>query len=225
MKKTLIVLLAVMFAVGFMFAGNSAEATVVGTAHDFSATGANGWGGTSTQVCVYCHHPHQGGGAAGAELLWNMSSESLAAYATYGTGGGYITLNGVPADVDAATAPRSFLCLTCHDGVIAPASLFAEPMDSAVGDDSVPIAPVGQYNLGITLEDDHPVNIALNDDPAIASEAIVNGPYPIFGGKIQCATCHDVHDGTATVGTGVAFMRSLTWMDQSEICLVCHLDK
>jgi predicted CXXCH cytochrome family protein len=39
---------------------------------------------------------------------------------------------------------------------------------------------------------------------------------PLFDGKMQCATCHDVHDNTSSR----PFLRAST--TGSEICLACH---
>jgi predicted CXXCH cytochrome family protein len=39
---------------------------------------------------------------------------------------------------------------------------------------------------------------------------------PLFDGKMQCATCHDVHDNS----TYRPFLRAST--TQSALCLACH---
>ncbi len=218
MKKTFIVLAAVMFVVGLMFAGNAA-AGVIGTDHDLS-----GQMGTSTQqVCVFCHHPHRGTDVVD-DLLWNFGGIQTQ-FATYNSTTN-VTIDGTTEDVDATTAPRSYLCLACHDGDIAAGALIAAPGDGVGENVDGTGAPALSANLGTTLEDDHPVNITIAGDANMATENDVTAAgLPIFTGKVQCATCHDVHDTTITSGTGVAFMRSLTWMVDSEICTICHLNK
>ena len=38
---------------------------------------------------------------------------------------------------------------------------------------------------------------------------------PLFGGKVQCATCHDAHDNTASP----FLVKANT---NSDLCLTCH---
>ncbi len=223
MKKTFIVLAAVMFVVGLMFAGNAA-AGVIGTGHDFSAAGPGDLGSATAQVCVFCHHPHRGTDVVD-DLLWNFGGIQTR-FATYNSTTN-ATIDGTTEDVDAATAPRSYLCLACHDGIIAANALIAVPGDTGDNTDGLGGEPTGSANLGTTLEDDHPVNITLSGDANMATIGAVTaaGGLPIYNLRVQCATCHDVHDTAITSGTGVAFMRTNDWMTNSKICTTCHLNK
>ena len=245
MKKTMILAIVIVFAFGMFIVGGS-DAKVTGSFHDFSA-GSLAWiyngaaggdilGTGSTQVCVFCHHPHRTVLASiwTNEVLWNLSAASIPSYATYNSTTSE-TINGVALDVSATSGLRSYLCLSCHDGTIATGALIALPRDKGT---NVTNALTMQWgNLGTTLEDDHPVNITVddtNDAGLLAPADIILADLPLYGASfdtIQCSTCHDVHDngtagaGGSTASTGVQFMRLNVWATDSAICVVCHINK
>ncbi len=242
MKKTMILAIVIVFAFGMFIVGGS-DATVTDSFHDFSA-GSLAWtyngaaggdilGTGSEQVCVFCHHPHRTVLASiwTNEVLWNLSAASTASYATYNSTTSE-TINGVTTNVSATSGLRSYLCLSCHDGTIATGALIALPRDKGT---NVTNALTMQWvNLGTTLEDDHPVNITvddINDTGLEAPVTIVTTGLPLYGASfdvIQCSTCHDVHDNGetgSTQSTGVQFMRLNAWATNSAICVVCHINK
>jgi hypothetical protein len=239
MKKLIIIAMAMVLCLGL---AGIASATIVNSLHDFSNNAANpsktndGLGTSTGQVCVFCHHPHRGAdgtNGAGDALLWNMNSVSAASFDVY-NGVATFDANSSSAAVT-SSAPQSFLCMTCHDGAIAVGSLVQKPRDGTktTADWWLDAAANGAADLGATLADDHPVNFTYAD--AVAGGGIqtnvantVTGAstneYPLFGGTMQCATCHDVHAGTTTVdSSGIQFMRGDT--AASEICVDCHTDK
>lgn len=235
MRKVLVLVLAMILVIamaGFAFAGISASA------HDlvsgpFAAGTTLTLGTGTTQLCVFCHHPHRGVSATSPDaLLWNMDDFSLASYPTYAQSGSInATDPGTAADI---TAPQTYLCMACHDGSIGTGALVTKPYD---GTDITG----GPYNLsaeaalGATLEDDHPVNFtyptADNNIQAVMVGTWVDGAvstnnYPLFSSKMQCATCHDVHAGltdSQSSSSNLDFMRGD--IVGSEICLDCHLNK
>lgn len=245
MKKFLVFALALILVVGF---ASMAFAGVSGSKHDLvdgPAAGANGSGTGTTQICVFCHHPHRGDVATGNsttkdtvnvknDLLWNMDSFSQDEYETYSNPTSMGATNAGAA-INNANAPASFLCMACHDGVIAASSLVALPADGTANNSSISIS--GYADLGTTLADDHPVNFdypngtdAYIKDPT-AGEVIGNidatNTYPLFSGKMQCGTCHDVHAGenskAGDLTTGIQFMRGD--IAGSLICRDCHIAK
>ncbi len=91
-------LLAAAAVLGMTFA-TSASAVITGSAHDFSAEGYG-----STQICIFCHAPHNN---AGGTPLWNHAP-TAATFTLYSSS----TLNSTQAQ----PAGVSKLCLSCHDG-------------------------------------------------------------------------------------------------------------
>ena len=75
---------------------------------------------------------------------------------------------------------------------------------------------------GLDLSNDHPIAMTY---PTSAQDPLFNTPLdplggwpdiPLFGGKVECASCHDVHDPGL-----VPFLR--TSNTASALCLRCHI--
>ena len=233
MKKTMILAFVIVFAFGMIIVGGS-DAKVEDTFHDFSLD-SNAWslyngatdilGASTSQMCVFCHHPHRstGSGLFTNEVLWNQTDNG-GTYAVYDSD----TINGTALTISSSSGLRSYLCLSCHDGDIAKNALVALPGD---GTNITNALALDSYaNLGSTLEDDHPVNItvATTDTGLASASAIMGDDLPLYGAAdntIQCATCHDVHDSANTESTGIQFMRITGWELNSAICVICHTNK
>jgi len=188
--------------------------TVVGTDHDLSNDG------NTAEVCVYCHTPHQATAAAGQDPLWNHTLSTVASYGVYAS----TTLDSSPTDIGGAVAGSasvSNLCMSCHDGTVAPSSLYNNPN---AGAPTAIALLTGGANLGQALSDDHPINF--NYDAALATSdgglvtptdaTTVDGTIPLFGGTVQCASCHDPHDDTNS-----PFLVATN--SNSGLCTRCHL--
>lgn len=193
-------------------AQSATSGTITGSKHDFSG---QAWAGG--QICVACHAPHNTTVLTDAPL-WNHAL-STATYTLYST----TTMNatvGQPGGV-------SKLCLSCHDGTVAVNSF---------GGTTGTTMMTGGENLGTNLSNDHPIGItydaalvtadgALN--PITNSVTIGSGTKTkvgtiasnmLYAGKLECASCHDVHN-TFTAGTsGLLKVASAG----SAICLTCH---
>lgn len=244
MKKALILTLVLAFAFTGLIVG-TADAKVANSWHDFStnswtwsAAGTGAGDGdlldsATTQMCVFCHHPHRtaGGGTIFTNMvLWNQVNQN-ASYATYNATTS-ASINGPASTLSfSGEAARSYLCMACHDGDIAVDALVAAPGDGSNIATAYTLGTgAGKGNLGSSLEDDHPVNILYNttDDAGLNTTITagkVAGLYPLYNNTVQCASCHDVHDGATTQSTGVQFMRILGWETSSKICTDCHADK
>lgn len=217
MKRTLLIALAVI-----VLGTGAALAQVVGTAHDLSS---NISGGTSQQVCVFCHTPHGGNGNGLSTLdggpLWNQSVASTAA--TYLV---YTSQTFQASDVAAITNTTysvSLLCMSCHDGGTAPGNMYNPPNNVTVG----AIAKItGNSNLGTDLSNHHPVNftyatsISQGDTGLEPATDTVVATY-LTSGKVQCSSCHDPHDQAITKDPDVNFMNNT--LDGSALCLDCHI--
>jgi len=242
MKKVLILTLAISLIVAGI-----ALATVVSSKHDMRGSitfGTRVTSSTTSQVCVFCHHPHRGQGNAQNALLWNISDTS-ATYQTYAktstitsigieTSGDNVGAQGGPDNASVYT----LLCMGCHDGQGSSNSFIRDTVDGTVG--THPPSITSSANLGTTLVDDHPVDFVYPDagtagDVRSATNGNVTGAnsvvYPLFSNgasnnqyTMQCATCHDVHNGGSPK---VQFMRGGTndVIANSQICIDCHTSK
>lgn len=220
-KSLLITLVAVCLVSSTAFAQG-----VVGTKHDLSATL-----GTSGQVCVFCHTPHAANdGPAGTDWallgntapLWNQDlNDAPNNYGQYASD----TFDALDiSDITRATYTFTLLCLSCHDGSVAPGSFYNAPNISTGEDTSTAVALTGSANVGLSITDDHPVNFTYQDsidqgDAGLHPAASV-ASFLDPDGKVQCTSCHDPHDETAA-DPNVDFM--LDTLEASALCLNCHI--
>lgn len=206
-----------------LFISSVQAGTIIGSAHDFSASG---WSGG--EICVACHTPHNSDTSVADAPLWNhaVTTQVFTMYTGPGT---------MDAISDAQPTGTSKLCLSCHDGATA--------LDSFGGN-------VGTIFMGGTpavggdaesLTNDHPISITYDaalsvtdpglHDPAVTAVTIGLGgdkertgtidTVMLSGGKVQCSSCHDVHNGA--VGPGTNFIPLLKVSKAaSAICLTCH---
>lgn len=211
MQRKVLVLLLV--AVVLALAG-SAAAGVATTKHDMSATGgSSAFGdGAQTQICIYCHTPHNANGIAPQLIpLWNRKTTATAAFTVYSSSTLNATL-GQPAGASKA-------CLSCHDGTIG-VDAYGTPFTAA---GTKPITSASTAYLGTDLSNDHPVSFLYNAALATAdgglvtpaSTSLVVTGIPLYAGNLECASCHSVHDNT-----NAPFLRVSN--AGSALCLKCH---
>jgi predicted CXXCH cytochrome family protein len=197
MKRTLLIL------VGLAILAAPAIAQISGTAHDLRGT----IGGS--QICVSCHTPH---GASPAVPLWNHSLPSPAN--TYNVYTGSSTIDATDlVDFQSDDGSISSLCMSCHDGTVALGSLINDPLDLTNTTTTIS----GIANLGTDLTNDHPVNFTYA--PAATADAEIRAnptSLPLFNGKVECGSCHDVHDNT-----NPPFL--IISNAASAVCLDCHI--
>ncbi len=206
-------------ALFFAFGTQSVTAaigTVVGSKHDFSASGPSAtYKGTGTQVCVYCHAPHA---STTSTPLWNHAS-TAATFTLYTSS----SLNATMAQPGGV----SKLCLSCHDGTVA-----VDSFGGATGTKLVTGSPL----LGTDLSNDHPIGFTydaalVTADPglrAITTAATIGtgntgtiDSKMLFAGKMECASCHDVHNSTS--GTAVESKLLKITTVGSALCTTCHI--
>jgi predicted CXXCH cytochrome family protein len=187
----------IVLTVALVFMSTSAFAIIAGSSHDF-----NGWA-PQNQTCAPCHTPHN---AISTSIpLWahTTTAETFTNYTSS-------TMNGTSA-VGAGSISQA--CLSCHDGETA--------MDSFVGGPAVPSVVMGAVtgNLGTALGDDHPIGFDYAAVQVIEGAGGLNAAIslPLFGGNLECATCHDVHNQTAFPS-----MLNLT-LANSALCTECHV--
>lgn len=186
----------------------SAFAAVSNGAHNFSD---NGYLNNDTQVCVYCHTPHNANPVGTGGPLWNRAS-STATYSYYTSA----TIN-----VSQGIGAESKACLGCHDGTIAIDSVVNAP-GTATWAGTNKLASGNYAFIGSDLSNDHPVGFAYTDaavGPGMVAAATVTADADLsfFGGssnQMECATCHDVH------GEAAGLLRKAN--TGSALCTTCH---
>lgn len=180
--------------------------------HDFSGRGY----GTS-EICVFCHTPHN---AKSPQLapLWNHAS-TTATYTLYGSP----TMDRTPQQ----PGYSSKSCLSCHDGTVA-----IDSYGSRTGANLMPGTPGTPHspNLGTDLSDDHPVGVQWAHQTCTSSAfpcctlechtSLEPDGMPFYGTRgnrsMECATCHEPH---MKYSNPKMLRRPLA---NSEICLTCH---
>ncbi|MFQ5552046.1 MAG: cytochrome c3 family protein [Gemmatimonadales bacterium] len=194
--------------------------TVVETLHNLSYAASAGRYDTTTagladygEVCVYCHTPH--GGQQTNAPLWNRNFSS-ASYQMYNS----THSSTIDMTVDAAPSGVSMACLSCHDGTVGIDVVINVPNSYAgTGATGTTFGDIGGVkNLGSDLRNDHPISVAYStsDDPAFNSvTSIETAGLVLYGGKVQCATCHNPH-----TAANRPFLRLSN--SGSSLCLTCH---
>ncbi len=200
-----VLVVAVMLTLGTGSVVNAA-AGITGSAHDLSASG---W--TGGEICIVCHTPHNASTTVSDAPLWNHTVNTTTTYTTY-TSTTMTATVGTPAGV-------SKLCLSCHDGTTA-----IDSFGGATGSHNI----TGAALLGTDLSNDHPISftydttLAGNDhglyDPAVKTSGLGGtvAADMLSGGKVECSSCHDVHNST---GLTHLLVKANT---ASALCLTCH---
>ncbi len=206
-------------------------------------TGDHAFGGLENynEVCVYCHTPH-GANTANSGPLWNKNfSTAATSYSVYTSN----TLDAGPAAPPGSISMLCLSCHDGATGVSsvrnAPNSGWVNTTGALAGNMTPDntfgscglchaqpsfygIPPLRDHSnayLGTDLTDDHPIGIGF-PDPGQDAEFnlpadLTNGwaDVPLFSGKLECATCHDVHDPQ-----NIPFLN----IDNSgsSLCIRCH---
>lgn len=205
---------AVMMVLFFFFSSVALGGTIVGSAHDFRGYLWN----TSGEICQPCHTPHHT--KALAAPLWNheLSTETYTMYNSAES-------PTMKANVSSQPSGISKMCLSCHDGTVALEN-YGKTMDGT-------IFMYGDNLIGTDLRDDHPISfvydtaLATKDgqlyDPSTKLSGIVGSSGTIrddmlFQSRVECSSCHDVHNTRAVPGTKLLLKDNTG----SALCLTCH---
>ena len=196
---------------------------VVNSRHDLSvnSTGSTYTATTQSQVCVFCHTPHN---ANPASPLWNHKLSSGVTYTLYTSS----TLGATMAQP--AAGDNTKLCLSCHDGTVALGNtvndgtiIMKNSVTTLPANAGSTYSPPRSTNLGTTLADDHPVAFTptlptLPAFPQVKSPAL-GDPVQLESGKLQCTSCHEPHQ-EAIDTTERRFLRKSN--SGGAICTTCH---
>ena len=224
MKRIVFLLVA-----GLWLAPWQAEAAtaMADTAHDLSASSTGAQATSETEICKFCHTPHNAN--TGESIpLWNRATQTWAL--SWGTGA--TTLLGTALtgfNAESATA----MCLTCHDGAT---SVGAIANGGPIAMNAAGNVTAAGLMTGDALVDNsnmagnHPVSIPYAGETyagRTSSAALANGynaanttyTYTSGGEGVECGSCHQPHD-EGTVGADYPFLR--TSNSGSALCTVCH---
>src|ERR1039458_8640319 len=143
--------------------------------------------GARPDFCMYCHEPHNGIG--GRTPLWNqkLTTQSYSLYSSN-------------TEKNRGTQPLlgadSNLCLSCHDGTVAPGT-------TAVYGQVTMVGSMYEYDVfGNNLQPSHPFALALplKDNVhlivSLAAKGTTGDPtgaVQLIRGNIECTSCHDPH--------------------------------
>lgn len=199
-----------------------------------------------TQICVFCHTPHNANTAGGKKFLWNRPEPVAASFTLYTAS---ITLN---FSKGIQISEISKMCMSCHDGVtavnaLANGSTITMSTSTKLGDIYIPFGedaagiganigggdPVVGPTTGGNLTNDHPISFTYADsrqnDSTIKTEdggagGSTVGGLPLWGGKVECVTCHDPHiNYNATYGGDPRLRPFLRKSNgSSNLCFTCH---
>lgn len=182
--------------------------------HNLGPGGTSPLKGGLSAPCLYCHAPHSGLGAQAP--LWNQTLTTQT-YTTYASTTYVETSKPQPL-----LGSDSNLCLSCHDGSIAPGQTVAYgklPMSGSM---------TAADNFGTNLSSSHPFSLVLplKDSPDLVptlynsgATADPTGTVKMINGNIECTTCHNAHvEATDLVA------RDFLVRDGSDgqLCLACH---
>ncbi len=185
--------------------------------------------GSETQVCVFCHTPHEAEPTPAGAPLWSrkLSGQTYTPYSSS-------SLDADAAQLAAAPGGSSKLCLSCHDGTMA-----IDKVNALNGAKNVTVAmsagvsPVTMPNgsattgftrdLGASLTNDHPISFTYNStiasydgelrppDGTIVGNRVrgaTRPKIPLENNQLQCSACHDPHlRDKATSNGNAKFLR------------------
>jgi len=181
--------------------------------HDLGPGSRSPMTGARPDFCMYCHEPHNGVG--GRTPLWNQKL-TVQNYSLYTS----------DTETNKARQPvmgaDSNLCLSCHDGTVAPGTTAAYGKVTMFGS-------MYSYDIfGSNLQPSHPIALALplKDNPdliaSLASHGQTGDPtgaIQLVGGNIECTSCHNPHvQAKDTISQNFLVRDS----SSGQMCLACH---
>jgi predicted CXXCH cytochrome family protein len=116
-------------------------------------------------------------------------------------------------------------CVSCHDGIVAPdvyggntggtAYLFSEDLTGTVPSNNHPISFT--YDTALAAKDGDLYDPSTKLSGLTGSTGTINADM-LFLNRMECSSCHDVHNTKAVPGTKLLVQDSAG----SALCLTCH---
>jgi len=180
--------------------------------HDLTPNGVGLVKGSLSNACLYCHAPH--GAMSSPTPLWNQKL-SMQTYNFYSS----TTYHQIA--IQLALNSPSKLCLSCHDGTVAPGQTVAFgliPMTGNMKSTSVfgtDLKSSHPFSLQTPLVDSPNVNVQLFGNPGQTADPKVR----LINGTIECTTCHEPHFQNIDKALPLFLVRDSS---NSQLCLACH---
>jgi predicted CXXCH cytochrome family protein len=181
--------------------------------HDMTRGSKSPVTGARAGSCTYCHAPHSGIGSA---PLWNQTL-SVQTYTPYSSTTSPETGNAQPP-----LGRDSSLCLSCHDGTVAPGTTVVYGTVSMSG------SMAASDLLGTNLQSSHPFSLVLpmKDSVDLVTSLVAQGKtadptgsVKLIDGNIECTTCHDPHVQAKDPISQNFLVRESS---NGQLCLACH---
>jgi len=164
--------------------------------------------------CLFCHAPHSG--VRGTTTLWSQKLSTTQNYTLYPQSS--IT-NVVQQPV---LGHSSNLCLSCHDGTVAPGqttpwgNLQMSGSMSAIDVFGQDLSTVHPFNFKLPLQMPTSQNLL----SSVVSPGVTGNPaVRLIGGNVQCVTCHNPH--VQSLDSSNTFL--VIDNTSSALCLACHV--
>jgi predicted CXXCH cytochrome family protein len=182
--------------------------------HDLSNGSHSPITGARPGSCSYCHVPHSGIG--GNAPLWNQTL-SKQVYSTYSSSTYHQKGNPQPS-----LGGDSSLCLSCHDGTVAPGQTVLYGKVSMAGE--MRNADI----LGTNLQGSHPFSLVLpiKDSADLVASLAAQGKTAdptekvrLIKGNVECTSCHNPHVQALDKISENFLVRDSS---SAQLCLACH---
>jgi len=208
--KSLFVCLFVLLAAATLRAQFTGD--VIGL-HDLGPGSNSPITGARPDFCMYCHQPHNGLG--GKIPLWNQKL-TVQSYTVYTS----------TTEANRGTQPLlgsdSNLCLSCHDGTVAPGTTVAYGQVTMQGS-------MYTYDIfGSNMQPSHPFSLALplKDNIDLIATLVSKGKtgdptgaVHLVNGNVECTSCHDPHVQAKDLLSQNFLVRDSS---KGAMCLACH---
>lgn len=221
MKRVLLILLGAVLVTGL------ASAAITNSKHDLSSTSTASVKGDETELCKYCHVPHQVNGQNLQQPLWNHKLATAGTTYTLYTSATMDTTQTSPTGAAIGSATMTQLCLGCHDGTVGLGEMYnaTSTITDVAGRTTAGKLSGGAAFIGTDLRNDHPVSLDYATYAGTTAEfnnpsGGVIGGMQLYGGsetQLECATCHDPHDNATGSGKFLAVTNAA-----SAMCKACH---
>ena len=193
--------------------GAAAQSGDVLGVHDLSTTGSPVRGSMSA-ACLYCHAPHSGQTKG---PLWSQTYSTQTYPLLYSSD----TAQNTPMQPPVGDA--SSLCLSCHDGTVAPGQMvpyggitLSQPMSSGILSRLEASHP---FSLKLPLKD------AANLVQTLTTSGTTADPtqsVKLINGNVECSSCHNPHIQAVDKNSPNFLVRDNA---KGALCLSCHETK
>ncbi len=181
--------------------------------HDLSPGSTSPMTGPRPGSCTYCHVPHSGNGNMAP--LWNQKL-STSSYTTYTS-----TTYNQQSHATMPLGSDSGLCLSCHDGTVAPGDTVLFGTLTMQG------KMLDPDKFGTVLLSSHPFSLVLpmKDDINLAATIVqgktldTTGAVQLISGNVECTSCHSPHVQAIDKISMNFLVRDSS---NGQMCLACH---